>query len=100
MDWKWLFWILLPLGAVAFTLIFRLYPKGERRVGEKVDYLGMLFLSLTIVTLLLGFSWAGNQYDWASTEIIALFASSAIFLVVLIAIERRAENPEIGRAHV
>ena len=31
MDWKWLFWIFLPLGIVAFVMILRLFPKVERR---------------------------------------------------------------------
>ena len=56
MDWKWLFWVFLPLGIVAFVLILKLFPKVERKASEKIDYLGMLFLSLAIIALLLGFS--------------------------------------------
>jgi Arabinose efflux permease len=55
MDWHWLFWIFLPLGVVAFFLIMALFPKTARRESETIDWLGSLFLSLTIIALLLGF---------------------------------------------
>ncbi|MBS4223708.1 MDR family MFS transporter [Lederbergia citrea] len=93
MDWKWLFWIFLPLGFVAFGLILMLFPKTVRKTSEKIDYLGSLFLSLAIIALLLGFSWGGTKYDWGSAEIIGLFVASIVFIVVFIFVERKATSP-------
>lgn len=93
MAWQWLFWIFLPLGIVAFVMIAALFPKVERKASEKIDYFGMIFLSLAIVTLLLGFSWAGTKYDWGSPEVIGLFAAAIIFTFIFILIERKASNP-------
>jgi predicted MFS family arabinose efflux permease len=93
MEWKWLFWIFLPVGIVAFVMILLLFPKVERRASEKIDYSGSFFLSLTIIVLLLGFSWAGTKYDWGSVQIIGLFAAAVIFLIVFILIERKATSP-------
>lgn len=91
--WKWLFWIFLPLGVVAFFMILFLFPKVERNKSEKIDYLGSFFLSLTIIALLLGFSWAGTKYEWASFEILGLFGAAIAFLVVFIFAERHAKSP-------
>ena len=93
MDWKWLFWVFLPLGIVAFVLILRLFPKVERKASEKIDYLGMLFLSLAIIALLLGFSWAGTKYVWGSFEIIGLFAAAIVFIIVFVFVEKKATSP-------
>lgn len=93
MAWKWLFWIFLPLGFVAFGMIVSLFPKAERKASEKIDYFGSLFLSLAIIALLLGFSWAGTQYDWGSVQIIGLFAAAVVFLVVFVLIEAKAHSP-------
>lgn len=93
MDWKWLFWVFLPLGIVAFVMIMTLFPKVERKSSEKIDYLGSLFLSLTIIALLLGFSWAGTQYDWGSPEIIGLFSAAVIFLIIFLFIETKVPSP-------
>ncbi|MBG9790131.1 MDR family MFS transporter [Brevibacillus laterosporus] len=93
MDWKWLFWAFLPLGIVAFMMILRMFPKTPRVQSESIDYWGSLFLSLFIITLLLGFSWAGSKYSWNSIEIIGLFIAALIFGVILILIERKVKSP-------
>lgn len=92
-DWHWLFWIFLPLGIVAFIMILTLFPKGERKPGESIDYLGSLFLTTTIVPLLLAFSWAGTEYPWASGQIIGLLAVTVVSLIIFIFIESKAKNP-------
>ncbi|MGK9252542.1 DHA2 family efflux MFS transporter permease subunit [Paenibacillus humicus] len=93
MDWHWLFWIFLPLGIVAFVMILMLFPKVERKPGEKVDYLGSLFMTTTIVPLLLAFSWAGTKYDWGSVEILSLIGGAILSGIVFVFIERYAKNP-------
>jgi len=93
MSWKWVFWIFLPLGIVAFVLIMILFPKVDRKKSESIDYLGMLFLTLTIVPMLLAFSWAGTKYAWGSNEIIELFAAAAVSLVIFIIVEMKVKTP-------
>jgi len=93
MDWHWLFWIFLPLGVLAFFLILALFPKTARRESEKIDWFGSLFLSLTIIALLLGFSWAGSRYAWDSPEILGLFAAAVVFGVIFVLIEKKAASP-------
>lgn len=93
LDWRWVFWVFLPLGIVAFVLILTLFPKTERRQNETIDYLGTVFLSATLVTMLLGFSWAGTQYAWSSPTILMLFAGSIVSLALFIWAEKRAKSP-------
>lgn len=93
MDWHWLFWIFLPLGIVAFIMIWTLFPKTEKQQGETIDYLGSLFLSLAIIALLLGFSWAGTKYDWGSMEILGLFAAAVVSILIFIFVELKAKSP-------
>jgi len=93
LDWRWVFWVFLPLGIVAFILILKLFPKTERRQNETIDYLGTLFLSATLASMLLGFSWAGTQYEWSSPMILSLFAGSIVSLALFIWAEKRAKSP-------
>jgi EmrB/QacA subfamily drug resistance transporter len=92
-DWHWVFWVFLPLGIVAFALIWILFPKVDKKESQNVDYFGSAFLTLTIVPMLLAFSWAGSKYDWASSQVIGLFAGAAAALAVFIVIERKVKNP-------
>lgn len=93
MEWKWLFWAFLPLGVVAFIMILFMFPKAVRATSESIDYWGSLFLSLSIVSLLLGFSWAGTKHPWGSPEILGLFAATVVGIIIFIFVERKAKSP-------
>ncbi|MGP4082764.1 MDR family MFS transporter [Pseudalkalibacillus sp. R45] len=92
-DWHWIFWVFLPVGILAFVLIWKLFPATERNPSEKVDYLGSIFLTLTILPMLLAFSWAGETYAWESPQIIGLFVATVVSLIFFIQIERKAKSP-------
>jgi EmrB/QacA subfamily drug resistance transporter len=93
MSWKWVFWIFLPIGIVAFGMILSMFPKVERRPAESIDYLGSLFLTLTIVPLLVGFTWAGTKYAWGSEQILGLFGLAFVFTLVFLWVESKAKSP-------
>lgn len=92
-DWHWIFWIFLPFGIVAFVLISYMFPSVPRKDTEKVDYFGSLFLTATMIPLLLAFSWAGSKYAWTSSEILGLFAISLTAFVLFIVIENKVSSP-------
>jgi EmrB/QacA subfamily drug resistance transporter len=91
--WKWIFWIFLPLGIIAFGMIWSMFPKTARKTTESIDYWGSILLSLMLISLLLGFSWAGTKYDWGSPQIIGMFSTAAVLLVLFILVERQAKSP-------
>ncbi|RKD23151.1 MFS transporter [Ammoniphilus oxalaticus] len=96
LDWHWVFWVFLPLGIVAFIMIMTLFPKVERRQGETIDYFGSFFLTVTIVSLLLAFSLAGQgpgKYAWTSWEILSLFGLTIVGLIAFIITESKVKSP-------
>lgn len=93
LEWHWVFWFFLPLGFLAFFMILFLFPKVERREAESIDYLGSLFLTLTIVSMLLAFSWAGTKYPWSSSVILGLFAFTVVSLALFIFTETKVKTP-------
>ena len=92
-DWKWLFWVFLPLGFVAFAMILALFPKTERRPPEPVDYAGSLVLTLFLTALLLGFSFAGGEEGWGSPRVIWLLAAAVVLGIAFVMVEKRASSP-------
>lgn len=93
LAWRWVFWLFLPLGLVAFFMILFLFPKAERQQAQSIDYAGSLLLTLTIVPLLLAFSWAGTKYDWSSSVIIGLFSMTTAALLLFLWVEKRVKTP-------
>jgi EmrB/QacA subfamily drug resistance transporter len=91
--WKWLFWTFLPLGVIAFVMIWVLFPKTPGNDSESIDYMGSIFLALSITGLLLGFSWAGSKYTWGSPQILILFTATILSTIILVLVERKAKSP-------
>jgi EmrB/QacA subfamily drug resistance transporter len=93
-DWRWIFYINLPLGVVAIALcavVLRLLPVHRRE--HKIDWWGALLLVTGVSSLLLGLSWGGTEYDWDSAQIIGLFVAAVVLLAGFIAVETRATEP-------
>ncbi len=92
-HWHWVFWIFLPFGLVAFAAIYFLFPSVQRKEKESIDYTGSLLLTLTMVPLLLSFTWAGNEYDWVSPEIIGLFTVTIVAFFLFVLTEKHVSSP-------
>ncbi|HXE22000.1 MAG TPA: DHA2 family efflux MFS transporter permease subunit [Rhodoferax sp.] len=75
-NWRWVFFINLPVGLFAFWGIARYVP--ESRPGrERLDLFGFATLSLAIGTLQL-FLDRGQQLDWFDSWEIRLEAATAV----------------------
>ena len=92
-NWRWIFYINLPVAAVALIGIVLTLPTVRGEKQPKVDWLGSLLMVLGLMPLLLALTWAGSTYPWFSPVIIGLFAASLAFLALFILAERRAEEP-------
>lgn len=97
-TWRWCFYLNLPFVVVAFGLIAKFLdiPFERSDLGHKlrrVDYAGVTILVAAVLCLLLPLAWGGTTYAWNSGVIIALFVFSALLVVVLVFVERRAAEP-------
>jgi EmrB/QacA subfamily drug resistance transporter len=93
LSWRWVFYINLPIGAIALVVVAAALHGEWSRVEHKIDYLGAAFLSGAVVSLILMLTWGGVTYAWASPQIICLGIGSALLLTVFIQVEKRAEEP-------
>jgi EmrB/QacA subfamily drug resistance transporter len=93
-DWRWIFYINLPIGIVALFVcnhVLRLLPHERRE--HKIDWLGALFLVTGVSSLLLALSWGGNEYSWSSPTIIGLFLVGTALSAVFLFVESQASEP-------
>src|ERR1700684_1085329 len=72
LSWHWIFYVNLPVGAVAMVLIGVGLKHRSNRVVHRVDYLGALWLSVATCCALLALSWGGTTYAWSSWTIVGL----------------------------
>ncbi|HEY0940858.1 MAG TPA: MDR family MFS transporter [Steroidobacter sp.] len=92
-GWRWVFYVNLPLGALALFMIVYRMPALRKGGGGAIDYLGAVLIVLTAATALLALSLGGTQYAWDSPEIVGLFAMSAVALAIFLWVEQRAREP-------
>jgi len=93
-SWQWVFYINLPVGALAAATI-AIGLHGEKPLIEKVviDYAGAITLIISTVSLLLGLNLGGTDYSWTSWQIIGLLLLAMVSAVLFIAAEQRAAEP-------
>jgi len=75
-SWRFVFYINLPLGVLAFVGMRLFLPSGRQSVGQKLDWLGFGSLSVAICAFQILLD-RGQQLDW--------FGSSEIWIEAVIA---------------
>jgi len=93
LSWRWVFYVNLPIGAVALAVVAAVLPGHLRRAPHKIDYLGTVLLAGAATSLVLLTSLGGTTYPWASTPIYLLAAGSVVCGAAFIWAESRAAEP-------
>jgi MFS family permease len=92
-SWRWVFYVNLPIGFVAVAIIVLKLHLHVPHQRHAVDYLGAALLTAGVCALILVTTWGGNQYDWASVEIIGLVVVALIGVLAFVRAESRATEP-------
>jgi MFS family permease len=79
LHWSWIFWLNLPLCALAFLLTHNVLQRLPRHDHpHQLDVLGAILMAGAAIALMLALTWGGRRYAWLSPPILALFAASAL----------------------
>src|SRR5437764_8278863 len=90
---RWIFYVNLPVGGLALAVILVTMPRPPARREHSIDGLGAAVLAAGTTALLLGLVWGGNQYPWASSEVVGALSAAAVLLAVFAFVERRVPEP-------
>lgn len=93
LSWRYFFWTLAALGTIASILVLFGVPAPKHPTTHKIDYLGSILLAIASATMIIGFSWAGNTFSWASFQIIGILTISVVAWIFFLQNERRATEP-------
>ncbi|WP_447042128.1 MDR family MFS transporter [Streptomyces sp. DSM 118878] len=96
-DWRWIFLINLPIGALALWLIVRHLHEPDRAAVPpgRVDWPGALAVFACGGVLLTALVQGGVAWAWLSAPSLALFAAGLALVAVVVLVERRAQQPII-----
>ena len=99
LHWSLIFWINLPLGALALVMTeraLRHLPRNER--PHRLDLIGGALMVGAALSLMLALAWGGTHYPWNSWRIAALLAGSAVLWVLFAVRLLTAREPFIPLA--
>jgi EmrB/QacA subfamily drug resistance transporter len=93
-GWRLVFYVNLPLGAVALAGLHRRLPaRGGPPARHPLDVAGAALLAAATAAFMLACVWGGDRFAWASPEMAALVAIVAALTGALVLRERRAADP-------
>lgn len=95
-SWRWVFYINLPIGAIAMAVLARTLhgiPRPVRR--PVVDWAGVALFAAGVSAILLGIVAAGRVGVWWTIEVIAPLVLGALVIVGFVVVERRATEPVV-----
>ncbi|MBO2447409.1 MFS transporter [Actinomadura barringtoniae] len=91
LGWQWIFWLNVPIAAVAIPLVF---TRVKEAFGPpaRFDLPGLALVTLSAF----GLTWGlvrGDRAGWSSAEILVAFVGGAVLLAGFAIWERRAPAP-------
>lgn len=93
LTWRWIFFINIPLGALAIFLIMRYLHEDIVRKKHKVDWAGAGAMLITGSILMFVLLQGGQSWAWLSWQTGLLIGIGIIMVLITIRIERGAFEP-------
>jgi MFS family permease len=92
LDWRWIFLVNLPLGALLIWLTLRSLPESREERPRPLDLAGMVGFGAACFLATYGLI-RGNEDGWGSPLVAGSLIGAAALLAAFVAVERRARAP-------
>jgi MFS family permease len=93
LGWRWSYYLnVITCGLSVVLFYFFYFPPNfnllhtrlsKREEVRKIDYVGLILYSASLIMIMLGFSWASGQYPWHSSHVIAALVVGFFLLIPL-----------------
>jgi EmrB/QacA subfamily drug resistance transporter len=93
LSWRWIFFINLPLGAVAVAMLARSFTESVQHRAHRIDYAGATLLTAGCSLVIFGLLEGGVHWAWSSATSLGVFAAGLAALTAFVLVERRAAEP-------
>jgi len=97
-SWRWIFFINLPLGAIALVFVLGFMKETFEKQKKSIDFAGAAVFTVAISALMYALLSGGEQYAWNSAVVVGLFAVSALGLAVFVWVEMKVKEPMVPLA--
>jgi EmrB/QacA subfamily drug resistance transporter len=96
-GWEWIFFVNVPIGAVAVFITLTQVRDSRDPNATGVDWLGLISFSASLFLLVYALV-QGNEKGWGSTEIVALLIAAVVLLALFVTVEHMQSRPMLDLA--
>jgi EmrB/QacA subfamily drug resistance transporter len=86
-GWRWIFYVNVPLGLLAFVVVMRVLHLPHQRRDHRIDWPGALALIVCLVPLLI-VAEQGRTWGWDSGRALLCYAIGVVGLIAFVFAER------------
>jgi EmrB/QacA subfamily drug resistance transporter len=83
-SWRWIFFINLPIGAVALLCSLRILPKDTPQPAQRFDALGLFLLSPGLALLIYGLAQSSSSGGFGAAKVIVPALAGVALLVAFL----------------
>ncbi|MCA0434465.1 MAG: DHA2 family efflux MFS transporter permease subunit [Proteobacteria bacterium] len=91
-DWRWIFWMNLPIGIIALGLTTWLMPNLKAESVAPLDVKGFFLVGAGLSCTILGMTVVGRGL-LAGWEVVVMIAAGIVLLAAYVRHARRTQNP-------
>ncbi|MDT0170439.1 MDR family MFS transporter [Pseudarthrobacter sp. BRE9] len=88
-GWRWVFFINIPIGLAALTVVFLFLHLPAKHLKQKIDYWGAAAITVAIVPLLL-VAEQGRTWGWSSVNSFLCYGLGVVGIAWFLLAEKRA----------
>lgn len=91
MDWRWVFYINIPIGLLVLTLSKAYILPGQRKTGN-IDWLGAILVTVSLIVLVYAIVSAESA-GWGSFQTVGLLALAGVLFAGFIRLQKARQAP-------
>ena len=92
LSWRWIFFVNIPVGALAFVLTPRVVRESRAEVRKALDVAGAVTVTVGLALLVYAVSKAPD-HGWSSGWTLSRLAVAVVLLLAFVGIEARSKDP-------
>ncbi|MBB5911388.1 EmrB/QacA subfamily drug resistance transporter [Nocardia transvalensis] len=92
LSWRWIFFVNLPIAAVAIVLSALVFGPSARHAGHRVDLPGMAAFAVAATAVTYGII-RGGEHGWSDGQAVVALVAGALAAMAFVVIETRSAAP-------